>query len=489
MEFSFSLGFPAALAWQSLGLFLLGALIGTVLGGLLGSVAAFAAAVPLLTLTASPGAAVATIAGLLYGAQYGASIWAILFGVPGSAHAVATTFDGYPMANHGETPRALGATLVASFLACTIASLFIAVMAVQALRLSVSLGPVENVALLIASLALAVAFAGGAPPKAFLMVLLGLGLAYVGPDPETNMPRLTFGWDALADGLPSYAVALGLVVFAAALTRFETAKLLQPAATGPSWPRFSDLKQIAGPALRGGIVGTLLGLLPSSRLSGPFVAYRLEKWLTADRERFGAGAVEGVAAPEAANNAGVATAFIPFFALGIPGDAITGLMAGVLSIHGIVPGPQLLTKVPDLFWGMIALMWIGNLMVLVLGFSLVGAFVKLLLLPRRLVLGAMIAIGCVSAYAVDGRFFDVGIAVFFGLLGYALAKGGFEPVPMLIGFLLGPGFEENLRRTLLITRGSFVPFVQKPLSAALLLSALLITAWAFWSWARQKRAS
>jgi putative tricarboxylic transport membrane protein len=486
MESLFTLGFPVALAWQNLGLCLLGALIGTLLGVLVGTGPAIAAValLLLLPLNSSPSAAIAIIAGHLYGALYGASISAILFGVPDAPSAVATTFDGYPMANQGQAARALSATLVAWFLACTIATLFIAAVAARTFAFAPSLGLVENVALLSVSLALAVAFAGGSPPKALVMVLLGLLLAYIGHNPETGATRMTFDWEALADGLPAHAVTLGLVAFAAALTRFETAKMLRPRPVGPWLPHWSDLKQIARPTLRGGVVGTLLGLLPVGALLAPFVAYRLEKLFAMDRTRFGAGAIEGVAAPEAANNAAVQITLIPALTLGIPANAIVALMLGAMTIHGIVPGPQLATKEPNLFWGMIASMWIANLMVLALGLSLIGAWIKLLLLPRRLVLGALVLIGCLSVYAINYSFVDVGVAVFFGLVGYALRKRGFEPMPMLIGFLLGPALEEQLRRTLLISRGSFMIFVARPFSASLLLIALLTIAGAFWFWAR-----
>src|SRR5581483_8544335 len=335
----------------------------------------------------------------------------------------------------------------------------------------------------------AIAVAGGSPPKALVMVVLGLLLADVVARLNDSETQLPIGFNALKGSLNGYVVTIGLIVFSAAIGRLGAT---WSQATGsppiPSvMPTWSDLRMPAGPVLRGSAIGTLIGLLPVGALVAPFLAYRIEQSLAKDAARFGSGAIEGVAAPEAANNAGAQAALLPMLTLGLQHNTVLAMLLGTLTISGATPGPQLQMASPEIFWGTIVAFWIGNLMVLAVGLSSVGAWVRLLRLPRRFVLGGLILLGCIWTYSINMSAVDPLLAVVLGFIGYGLAKRGFEPLPIVIGFLLGPQLEEFLSRALMISRGSLMPLLQRPLTTGLLLVAFLVLVMALLSWGREAK--
>ena len=338
-------------------------------------------------------------------------------------------------------------------------------------------GPADYFALMVLGLMFAVVLARGSVVKAIAIILVGILLSTVGTDLESGEERLTFGWNEISDGLDVAVVAMGMFGFAEVLRNLETtqARDVVHAAIGNLLPNKADMKQSAGPIARGTLLGSVLGLLPGNgAVLGPFASYTVEKKLAADPSRFGRGAIEGVAGPEFANNAGAQTAFIPLLTLGIPPNAVMALMVGAMTIHGIVPGPQIMTKQPHLFWGMIASMWIGNLMLLIINLPLIGLWVRLLKVPYRLLFPSIVLLCCIGIYSINNSPIEVVMTAGFGLFGYALVKFGFEPAPLLLGFVLGKLMEEKLRQALVISRGSFMTFVERPLSAGLLVLALIM---------------
>src|SRR6266540_2792413 len=324
---------------------------------------------------------------------------------------------------------------------------------------------------MVLGLGLAIVLARGSVLKACIMVVFGLLLATVGQDLETGQERLTLGFDDLADGIDFAVLAMGVFGIAEILRNLESpeARNVVRGHIGRLLPSFADLRRSFGPIVRGTLLGTALGILPGNgAVLGPFASYALEKKLAKDPSRFGRGAIEGVAGPESANNAGAQTAFIPLLTLGIPPNAVMALMVGAMTIHGIIPGPQIMTKQPQLFWGMIASMWIGNLMLLVINLPLIGLWVTLLRVPYRLLYPSIIVFCCIGIYSINNSPLDVVIAAGFGIVGYWLIKHDFEPAPMLLGFVLGPLMEENLRRAMLIARGDATVFFTRPISGVLL---------------------
>jgi putative tricarboxylic transport membrane protein len=344
---------------------------------------------------------------------------------------------------------------------------------------------------MVLGLTFAVVLARGSVPKALAMILLGLLLSTIGTDLETGAERLTFGLGALTSGIDFAVLAMGVIGFAEVLKNLEAPETrdLEKVPIGRLLPGREDLKRAAGPIARGTLLGTALGILPGNgAVLGPFASYALEKKLAKDPSRFGRGAIEGVAGPESANNAGAQSSFIPLLTLGIPPNAVMALMVGAMTIHGIVPGPLVMTKNPTLFWGMIASMWVGNLMLLVINLPLVGVWVKLLDVPYRLMYPAILVFSCIGIYSVNNSASDVMLTGVFALVGYALLKLGFETAPLLLGYVLGRLMEENLRRALLIARGHFTTFVERPVSAGLLGGALIVLAAAILPAVRKRRA-
>jgi putative tricarboxylic transport membrane protein len=473
-----SLGFGVALSLQNLGLALLGCLVGTLVGVLpgVGPIATIAMLLP-ITFGLDPVGALIMLAGIYYGAQYGGSTTAILVNIPGEATAVVTTLDGHQMARQGRAGVALGIAAIGSFFAGTVATLLIAALGAPLTRLALVFGPAEYFSLMVMGLVFAVVLARGSILKAIAMILLGILLSTVGTDLETGQERMTFGLNFLSDGIDFAVLAMGLFGIAEILRNLdhtETRDVVKQA-IGRLLPNAEDFRQSALPILRGTAIGATLGILPGNgAVLGPFAAYTVEKKLAKDGRRFGRGAIEGVAGPEAANNAGAQTSFIPLLTLGIPPNAVMALMVGAMTIHGIVPGPQVMTRNPNLFWGMIASMWVGNLMLLIINLPLIGLWVRLLKVPYRLMFPAILMFCCIGIYSINSLPTDVMFIAFFGLVGYALIKFGFEPAPLLLGFVLGKLMEENLRRALIISRGEMSTFVTHPISAGLLLVAALL---------------
>ncbi|HEU4383090.1 MAG TPA: tripartite tricarboxylate transporter permease [Anaeromyxobacteraceae bacterium] len=472
-----ALGFATALSLQNLGLAFLGCLVGTLIGVLpgVGPIATITMLLP-VTFGLDPVGALIMLAGIYYGAQYGGSTTAILVNIPGEATSVVTTMDGHQMARQGRAGVALGVAALGSFFAGCVATLTIAALATPLTRLAQVFGPAEYFALMAMGLCFAVVLARGSVPKAIGMVLLGVLLSTVGTDLETGAERMTLGSLALADGVDFAVLAMGLFGFAEVmrnLDHVETRGVVEQP-IGRVFPSWQDLRQSAAPVLRGTLVGGVLGILPGNgAVLGPFASYAMEKKLAKDPSRFGRGAIEGVAGPESANNAGAQTSFIPLLTLGIPPNAVMALMVGAMTIHGIVPGPLVMSRSPTLFWGMIASMWVGNLMLLVINLPLIGMWVRFLKVPYRLMFPAILVFCCIGIYSVGNSPADVVLAAVFGLAGYALSKVGFEPAPLLLGYVLGRLMEENLRRALVIGRGDLGTFVQRPVSAVMLAVGLL----------------
>jgi putative tricarboxylic transport membrane protein len=473
-----SLGFSVALTFQNLGLAFLGCLVGTLIGVLpgVGPIATIAMLLP-ITFGLDPVGALIMLAGIYYGAQYGGSTTAILVNIPGEATSVVTTLDGHQMARQGRAGVALGIAAIGSFFAGTVATLVIAGLATPLTRLALVFGPAEYFSLMVMGLVFAVVLARGSILKAIAMILLGILLSTVGTDLETGQERMTFGMPFLADGIDFSVLAMGVFGIAEILRNLdhtETRDVVRQA-IGRLLPNREDFRQSAIPILRGTAIGAALGILPGNgAVLGPFASYTLEKKLAKDSGRFGRGAIEGVAGPESANNAGAQTSFIPLLTLGIPPNAVMALMVGAMTIHGIIPGPQVMTKSPNLFWGMIASMWIGNLMLLIINLPLIGVWVRLLKVPYRMMFPAILVFCCIGIYSVNSLPTDVMFIGFFGLVGYALVKLGFEPAPLLLGFVLGRLMEENLRRALIISRGELTTFVERPISAGLLAVAVIL---------------
>ena len=473
-----ALGFGVAFTVQNIFLCFIGCMIGTLVGVLpgVGPVATIAMLLP-ITFGLDPTGALIMLAGIYYGAQYGGSTTAILVNIPGEATAVVTTLDGHQMAKQGRAGAALGIAAIGSFFAGCVATIFIAAMGAPLTKLAQLFGPAEYFSLMVMGLVFSTVLARGSIFKALLMVFFGLLLATVGTDLETGQERMTLGIQQLSDGVDFAPLAMGIFGFAEIIRNLENpeARDVVRGKIGKLMPSWAEIKQSVPPVLRGTFIGGLLGILPGNgAVLGPFASYTMEKKLAKDPSRFGKGAIEGVAGPEAANNAGAQTAFIPLLTLGIPPNAVMALMVGAMTIHGIIPGPQVMTKNPDLFWGMIASMWIGNAMLVIINLPLVGMWVKLLKVPYRLMFPAIMIFCCIGIYSINNSVQDVYFTAFFALLGYILIKLGFEPAPMLLGFVLGKLMEEKLRQSLILSRGSFMTFVERPVSGVLLAVAVIM---------------
>jgi putative tricarboxylic transport membrane protein len=472
------LGLATALSPTNLLLCFIGCLVGTLIGVLpgVGPIATIAMLMP-LTFKFDPTGALIMLAGIYYGAQYGGSTTAILINVPGEATSVVTALDGHAMARNGRAGAALGIAAIGSFIAGTVATIVIAMLGAPMTKLALLFGPADYFALMVLGLALAVMLARGSVLKALIMIVLGLLLSTVGQDLETGKERLTLGIATLADGIDFAVLAMGVFGIAEIVRNLENpeARDVVKSSIGRLLPTSAEFRASAWPIVRGTGLGSILGILPGNgAVLAPFASYTLEKKLSGEPQRFGTGAIEGVAGPESANNAGAQTSFIPLLTLGIPPNAVMALMVGAMTIHGVVPGPQVMTKNPALFWGLIASMWIGNLMLLIINLPLISIWVKLLKVPYRLMFPAIVVFCCIGIYSINNNPEDVlgiGAAAVFG---YALIKLGFEPAPMLLGFVLGKLMEEKLRQALGISRGSFWAFAERPLSAGILLVSLAI---------------
>ena len=486
------IGFATSLSALNILLCLGGCLIGTLIGVLpgIGPIATIAMLLP-ITFNLDPTGALIMLAGIYYGAQYGGSTTAILVNIPGEATSVVTVLDGHPMARQGRAGIALGIAAIGSFIAGTISTVVVAALGVPLSELALWFGPPEYFSLMVLGLTLAVVLVQGSLLKAGAMVLLGLLLSTVGADLETGQDRLTFGFDELSDGIDFAVLAMGLFGFAEVLRNLQSFEVQPQVHTtiGRLLPSREDFRQALGPILRGTGLGSILGILPGNgAVLAPFASYALEKRIADDSSRFGRGAIEGVAGPEAANNAGAQTAFIPLLTLGIPPNAVMALMVGAMTIHGIIPGPQVINNRPDLFWGMVTSMWIGNLALLAINLPLVGLWVRLLRVPYRLMFPAILIFCCIGIYSINNRPGDVLLMAGFGIVGHSLSRLGFEPAPLLLGFVLGRLLEEKLRQALVLSRGSFLPFVTRPVSCGLLIVAVAVLAIALLPAVSKKRA-
>jgi putative tricarboxylic transport membrane protein len=472
------LGFGVALTLQNILYCFIGVLLGTLIGVLpgIGPVATIAMLLP-ATYTLPPVTALIMLAGIYYGAQYGGSTTAILVNIPGESSSVVTCLDGYAMAQQGRAGPALAIAALGSFFAGTVSTLMLALFAPPLAEIAFRFGPAEYFSLMVLGLIAAIVLARGSLIKAIAMIILGLLLGLVGADTNTGVFRFAFGLPQLADGIGFVVVAMGLFGFSEIIANLEqrAKREVVMAEVKSLMPTRADFAAAWKAVLRGTGIGALLGILPGGgAVLGSFAAYTLEKKIAKDPSRFGKGAIEGVAAPESANNAGAQTSFIPLLTLGIPSNAVMALMVGAMTIHGITPGPQVMTQRPDLFWGMIASMWIGNLLLVILNLPLVGIWVKLLSVPYRLLYPAILLFCCIGVYSLNNSPVDVGLALFFGLLGYLFIKLDCEPAPLLLGFVLGPMMEDNLRRAMLLSRGNPAVFVTRPLSLGLLVVALAL---------------
>ena len=486
-----ALGFGVATQGINLLYAFVGVMLGTLIGVLpgIGPVATIAMLLP-TTYGLQPVSALIMLAGIYYGAQYGGSTTSILLNMPGETSSAVTCLDGYQMARKGQAGAALSIAALGSFFAGTVATVMIATVAIPLSELALKFGPAEYFSLMILGLIGAVVLAHGSVLKAIAMIVTGLLLGIVGTDVNSGVARFAFGIPELTDGIGVVSVAMGLFGFAEIISNLETTEkreLVTSKVTG-LWPTKAQFK-VAWPAvLRGTGLGSILGLLPGGgAMLASFGSYALEKKIAKDPSEFGKGAIQGVAGPESANNAGAQTSFIPLLTLGIPENAVMALMVGAMTIHNIQPGPQVMTSNPALFWGLIASMWVGNLMLVVLNLPLSGMWIKLLKVPYRLLYPAILLFCAIGVYSINNTSFDVSQTAFFGLLGVVFMKLECEPAPLLLGFVLGPMMEENLRRAMLLSRGDPTVFFTRPLSLVMLVMAglllLLIIAPAF----RKKR--
>ena len=471
-------GFGVALTPVNLLYALVGALLGTLIGVLpgIGPVATIAMLLP-TTYALEPVSALIMLAGIYYGAQYGGSTTAILVNMPGEASSVVTCLDGYQMARRGQAGAALAVAALASFFAGTCATILVAGVSLPLSALALKFGPAEYFSLMVLGLIGAVVLAHGSLLKAIAMILVGLLLGIVGTDVNSGVMRFDFGIPELSDGIGVVVVAMGLFGFAEIIVNLESTEKREVVRTklGGLWFTKEQFRLAAPAALRGTALGSVLGVLPGGgAMLSSFASYTVEKKLAKDPSQFGKGAIQGVAGPEAANNAGAQSSFIPLLTLGIPENAVMAMMVGAMTIHNIQPGPQVMTSNPQLFWGLIASMWVGNLMLVVLNLPLIGIWIKLLTVPYRLLYPAILLFCAIGVYTVNNTSFDVMQTAFFGLLGVIFAKLECEPAPLLLGFVLGPMMEENLRRALLLSRGDPTVFATRPISAGLLAAAILL---------------
>ena len=476
-----SLGFSVAFTAQNLLYAFIGCLLGTLIGVLpgIGPVATIAMLLP-ATYALPPIAALIMLAGIYYGAQYGGSTTAILVNLPGEASSVVTVIDGHAMAKQGRAGPALAAAGIGSFFAGSVGTLILAAFAPPLTELAFKFGPAEYFSLMVLGLIGAVVLASGSLLKAIAMILLGLLLGLVGTDVNSGVARFSFDIPELTDGIGFITIAMGVFGYGEIIMNLgktaEERHVFVGKVTG-LMPTKEDFIHMWPAMLRGTALGSLLGILPGGgALLAAFAAYTIEKKvkLKPGEIEFGKGNIRGVAGPESANNAGAQTSFIPLLTLGIPPNAVMALMVGAMTIHNIQPGPQVMTSNPQLFWGLIASMWIGNAMLIILNLPLIGMWIKLLTVPYRFLFPAIVLFCAIGVYSTNNNTFDIWLVAIFGVIGYWFIKIGAEPAPLLLGFILGPMMEENLRRALLLSRGDWSVFVTRPLSAGLLIAAAIL---------------
>jgi putative tricarboxylic transport membrane protein len=471
-------GFGIAFSLENLLYCFIGVLVGTLIGVLpgIGPLATIAMLLP-LTFTVPPVAALIMLAGIYYGAQYGGSTTAILVNLPGETSAVVTCLDGYQMARQGRAGPALAIAAIGSFFAGTVCTLLIALFGPPLAELALRFSAADYFSLMLMGLVAAAVLARGDTSTSLAMVVMGLLLGIVGTDVNSGARRFTFGLTELMDGIGFVVLAVGVFAVGEIVSNLGESgerPVFASKVTG-LLPTRADLARSFGPILRGTGIGAFFGVLPGT---GPaiasFASYMVEKRLARDPSQFGRGAIEGVAGPESANNADAQCKFIPMLTLGLPASGVMALMLGALTIHGIAPGPQVMTQQPELFWGLVASMWVGNLMLLLLNLPLIGLWTSLLRVPYRLLFPAIMVFSVLGVYSVNNSSFDVYLAALFGLVGFAWIRLGCSPAPMLLGFVLGPMLEENLRRALVVSRGDPSVFVTRPISLVFIVATVLI---------------
>jgi putative tricarboxylic transport membrane protein len=476
-----AIGFGVAFTPINLLYCFIGCLLGTLIGVLpgIGPVATIAMLLP-ATYALPPVSALIMLAGIYYGAQYGGSTTAILVNLPGESSSVVTVIDGYQMARQGRAGPALAAAGLGSFFAGCVGTLILAAFAAPLTEVAFKFGPAEYFSLMVLGLIGAVVLASGSLVKAIGMIVLGLLLGLVGTDVNSGVARFSFDIPELTDGIGFITIAMGVFGYGEIISNLgqsdEHREVFTAKVTG-LFPNKEDFKRMVPAILRGTALGSALGILPGGgALLAAFAAYTVEKKtkLQPGEVPFGKGNIRGVAAPEAANNAGAQTSFIPLLTLGIPPNAVMALMVGAMTIHNIQPGPQVMTSNPQLFWGLIASMWIGNAMLVILNLPLIGMWIKLLTVPYRWLFPSIVLFCAIGVYSTNNNVFDIWMVAIFGVIGYLFIKLGCEPAPLLLGFILGPMMEENLRRALLLSRGDWSVLVTRPLSAGLLAAALLL---------------
>ena len=476
-----ALGFGVAFTPINLMYAFIGCLLGTLIGVLpgIGPLATIAMLLP-ATYALPPVSALIMLAGIYYGAQYGGSTTAILVNLPGESSSVVTVIDGYQMARQGRAGPALAAAGLGSFFAGCVGTLVLAAFAVPLTEVAFKFGPAEYFSLMILGLVGAVVLASGSLLKAVGMILLGLLLGLVGTDVNSGVARYSFDIPELTDGIGFIVIAMGVFGYGEIITnlgKHESEREVFTADVKGLMPTKEDFKMMAPAVLRGTALGSVLGILPGGgAVMAAFAAYTLEKKirLRPGEVPFGKGNIRGVASPESANNAASQTSFIPLLTLGIPPNAVMALMVGAMTIHNIQPGPQVMTSNPELFWGLIASMWIGNAMLIVLNLPLIGIWIKLLSVPYRWLFPAIVLFCAIGVYSTNNNSFDIWLVGLFGFIGYLFIKLGMEPAPLLLGFILGPMMEENLRRALLLSRGDWSVFLTRGLSASLLAVAAIL---------------
>ncbi|HBP29805.1 MAG: tripartite tricarboxylate transporter permease [Advenella sp.] len=473
-----ALGFSVAFTPENLLYALLGCILGTLIGVLpgIGPVPTIAMLLP-LTYVLPPVAGLIMLAGIYYGSQYGGSTTAILVALPGETSAVVTVLDGHQMAKNGRAGAALSIAALGSFFAGCFATVLLAAFAPPLAEVAFKFGPAEYFSLMVLGLIGAVVLASGSLPKAICMILLGLLMGMVGTDVNSGVARFDFGIPELQDGIDFAVVAMGVFGLAEIMNNLaqKENRVNITDKIGSLYPNKQEFREAAPAVLRGTLLGSSLGILPGGgAVLSSFASYTMEKKLSKNPERFGKGHPAGLAGPESANNAAAQTSFIPLLTLGIPGNAVTALMVGAMTIHNIQPGPQVMSSNPDLFWGLIVSMWIGNMMLVILNLPLIGLWVKLLKVPYRMLFPAIVLFCSIGVYSLNYNVFDIYVMAIFGIIGYFWSKLKCEGAPLLLGLVLGPMMEENFRRALLLSRGDFTTFVTRPLSMSLLIAAAIL---------------
>ncbi|TVR06978.1 MAG: tripartite tricarboxylate transporter permease [Salinarimonadaceae bacterium] len=477
------IGLSFAISPEALVYCFLGVTLGTFIGVLpgVGVLATVSILLP-FTFYVDPKVSLIMLAGIYYGAAYGGSTASILLNMPGTSSSAITCLDGYPMTKQGRGGIALFMTAIASFAGSFIGILMLAAFAPPLAGLARSFGSQEYVALMVLGLLAASLLSTSSAMKSLVTVVFGLLLGIVGIDVNSGQPRLTYGFTELQDGIALVGLALGLFGVPEVIANAGRIKGVVAEAKGITLrsmlPTREDWRRSWKPMLRGTGIGSFFGALPGTGgMIASFMSYALEKRLHKDPSQFGKGAVEGVAAPEASNNAAVQTAFIPTLTLGIPGDPVMAILLGVMMIHGIAPGPSLVNANPEVFWGLVVSFLIGNIILLILNIPLIGIWVRLISIPYNYLYPAIVVFLCIGVFSINNSVFDLYMVIFFGLVGYFMVLLRFEPAPLILGFILGPLLEENFRRSLVLSRGDMFTFFERPVSGSIFLVAFLLVAW------------